>query len=321
MKQEIEDEKRDDKKHRKSDILWKVVMEEVFDDLLRFIFPDADQVYNLERGFEFLEKELAELYPEPIKETDTRFADKLVRVFTREGQEEWVLCHIEVQGETKSKDRPLFAERMFRYFYRIWDRYQKPVLAVAIFTGPDGKIMPERFEYEYRNTRLLYDYPTRCILDYTDSELEESDNPFAQVLLTAKTSLLERKLSDLELLDRKVLIANTLLDKGFNERKVNAVLIFLENYVLFEKKEMNRIFRERIQSHDKNNIMGINEYVKMVAKEEGLEQGRMEERESNHRVFVENLLKGSDFSVEKIASLANVTVELVNQIKGELNGK
>jgi hypothetical protein len=30
-------------KHRKSDILWKVVMEEVFDDLLRFIFPDADQ--------------------------------------------------------------------------------------------------------------------------------------------------------------------------------------------------------------------------------------------------------------------------------------
>jgi hypothetical protein len=29
-------------KHRKSDILWKVVMEEVFDDLLRFIFPDAD---------------------------------------------------------------------------------------------------------------------------------------------------------------------------------------------------------------------------------------------------------------------------------------
>ena len=47
-------------KQRKSDILWKVVIEDVFADLLRFIFPDADEVYNMERGFVFLEKELAE---------------------------------------------------------------------------------------------------------------------------------------------------------------------------------------------------------------------------------------------------------------------
>jgi hypothetical protein len=50
---------------RKDDILWKVVIEEVFDDLLRFVHSDADQVYDLERGFEFLEKELAEMDPEP----------------------------------------------------------------------------------------------------------------------------------------------------------------------------------------------------------------------------------------------------------------
>ncbi len=43
-------------KQRKSDILWKVIMEEVFPDLLRFIYPDADEVYNMERGFEFLDK-------------------------------------------------------------------------------------------------------------------------------------------------------------------------------------------------------------------------------------------------------------------------
>jgi hypothetical protein len=36
---------------RKNDILWKVVMEEVFDDLLRFIFPDADRIYDTKRGY------------------------------------------------------------------------------------------------------------------------------------------------------------------------------------------------------------------------------------------------------------------------------
>jgi hypothetical protein len=35
-------------------------VEEVFEDLLRFVFPDADKVYDMERGFEFLDKELAE---------------------------------------------------------------------------------------------------------------------------------------------------------------------------------------------------------------------------------------------------------------------
>ncbi len=321
MNEEMEREK----KHRKSDILWKVIMEEVFDDLLRFIFPDADQVYNMERGFGFLEKELAELYPEPIKDPDTRFADKLVRVYTREGEEEWVLCHIEVQGETKSKDRPLFAERMFRYFYRIWDRYQKPVSAVAIFTGPDAAMMPDRYEYKYRNTRLLYAYPTRSILDYSDAELEENDNPFAQVLLSAKISLLEGRIPEPELLERKILIAGKLLRKGFNQRKIKAIFVFLENYVLFDDQEMNRIFKERVQSHDKNNIMGIDEYVKMVAKEEGMEegreQGRVEGEERKSRFFVENLLSNTDFSVEKISSLAGVAVEFVMEIKSGLNGK
>ena len=52
-------------KHRKSDILWKVILEEVLADLLRFIYSDADQVYDMDRGFEFLDKELAELSPQP----------------------------------------------------------------------------------------------------------------------------------------------------------------------------------------------------------------------------------------------------------------
>ena len=294
-----------------------MVLEEVFDDLLRFLFPDADQVYDMERGFEFLEKELAEMQPEPDKKSDTRFADKLVKVFHRNGEEEWVLTHVEIQGETKAEDRPLFGERMFRYFYRIWDRYQKPVSAVAVFTGRDGKKMPGQFEYAYRKTRLLFEYHTLSILDFTDEELEESNNPFAQVVLAARMSLLEEKVPKEDLLARKILIANKLLRKGFPLKKIRAIFIFLENYVLFEDPEMNRIFKEKIQSQDKNNIMGIDEYLKMVGREEGLAEGE----EKSKRLFVENLLSGTDFPAEKIASLASVTLDFVNKIKNELKAK
>ena len=296
-----------------------MVLEELFDDLLRFIFPDADQVYDMERGFEFLDKELSEMYPEPGKGSATRFADKLVKVFRRDGEEDCILCHIEIQGDTKKKDRPLFAERMVRYFYRIWDKHRKPVSAVAIFTGRDGKKMPDRFEYRYRNTRLLYQYPTISILDFTDEELEKSDNPFAHVILAAKASLLEGKIPESDLLERKLLIAKKLLRKGFSLRKIRAIFVFLENYVAFEDPEMNLNFKNRIESKDKNNIMGIDEYLKMVGKEEGLAEGIEKGKEESNRLFVENLLK-EGFPIKKIASLANVTITFVKTVKADLKG-
>ena len=66
--------------------------------------------------------------------------------------------------------------------------------------------------------------------------------------------------------------------------------------------------------------MNTDEYLKMIGKEEGREEGILEGQEKAAEAFVKNLLKGSDFAVEKIASLANVTVEFVNKIKNNLNG-
>jgi len=296
-------------KHRKSDILWKVIMEEVFADLLRFIFTDADEVYDMDRGFVFLDKELAELNPQPDEGRDSRFADKLVKVYHRDGVEEWVLLHVEIQGDTH--EREAFAERMYTYFYRIRDRYQKKVSAVAIFTGQDGKNMPSQYVYEYRGTRLIYEYLTLGVLNFSDEELETSNNPFAQVILAAKIRLLEGKIPEDDLLEIKLLSANRLQEKGYAREKVRAIFNFLRNYVLFEKPEMNRKFEEEFKQTDKNNVMNTIEYLKMEGREEG--------REKAQEAIAENLLKGSDFSVEKIATLTNVSVEVVNEIKSNLH--
>jgi hypothetical protein len=298
-------------KQRKSDILWKVIMEEVFPDLLRFIYPDADEVYNIERGFEFLDKELAELNPQPDEENDSRFADKLVKLYHRNGEEEWVLLHVEIQGDIQ--DRDIFSERMYTYFYRIRDRYPgKLVSALAIFTGQDGKRMPGKYSYEYRGTKLTYEYPTVSILDYSDEELDKSSNPFAQVVVAAKMRLQEGKVPEDDLLNNKLLAARKLTEKGFGMEKIRAIFNFLRNYVLFEKPETNRKFDDLFKETDKTRVMNTVEYLKMEGKAEGKEEAAT--------AFVENLLKGSDFAVEKIASLANVSVDFVNRVKNQLNG-
>jgi predicted transposase YdaD len=290
-------------KHRKSDILWKVIIEKVFADLLRFIYKDADQVYDMDRGFEYLDKELAELDPQPDEEKDSRFADKLVRVYHRDGLEEWVLLHIEVQGDTS--DRDAFAERMWVYFYRIRDRYPGRLLSsLAIFTGEDADSMPAHYSYEYRGTQLTYKYPTLSIRAFSDEELENSSNPFAQVILAARIRLLEGQVTEDDLLMIKLIAARKLFAKGFDTVKVGAIFTFLRNYVLFEKPEINRRFDDEIREINKEIIMDTVDIIKMEAKEE----------------VVEQLLQDTtlNLSVEKIAALTNVPVKVVKEIKEEL---
>ena len=108
-------------------MLWKSMLEEVMADLLLFVDPEIGKQVDLNRGFEFLDKELAQMYPEPEKKSDTKFVDKLVKVYQKDGSEEWVLCHVEVQG----KDDPTFAKRMFKYYCRIFDRFDRPMTAIA----------------------------------------------------------------------------------------------------------------------------------------------------------------------------------------------
>jgi hypothetical protein len=297
------------------DILWKGLLEWVFDDLLRFVFPEADKVFDMQKGFGFLDKELAELYPEPEKESDTRVVDKLVKVFRKDGGEEWVLIHIEAQGETKREDRPFFSERMFRYFYRCLDRYRRPIAAIALFTGSDARRMPGSYKYAFLDTRLHYEYSTVCVLDYSDKELGESDNPFAWVVLAAKKALLQGKDLDNKLLKGKLFIFRKLYEGGiFEKQKLRAILTFLDNYVQFENPEYNRKFRYEIDKiTDKKNTMDIFEQVAEWRFQDGLEQG--------DEKAVKVLLANTEFSVEKIASLVDVPISFVEKIKKELQTK
>ena len=296
---------------RNYDILWKGVLEEVFDDLLRFLFPNANELFDMEKGFEFLDKELAKIHTEPAIRSDTRFVDKLVKVYQRDGSEEWILVHVEVQGTND----PEFAERMFKYYYRIFDRYNRPVTAIAILTGRDGKNMTDRYERSYLGTKLAYQYNTLCILDFTDKELEENENIFALVLLAAKKTLLKGKDLDKRLLNEKLLIARMLFERGlFSKKKLQGIWSFLNLYVQFENPETNHIFVEQIDLiTGKKDTMGVIEQLAEIRKEEGREEGRTEKE----IIVVKNLLSATKFSLEKIASIAGVSVAFVKEIKKE----
>ncbi len=166
------------------------------------------------------------------------------------------------------------------------------------------------------NTRLPYRYNTINIRDHSDEELVASDNPFAWTMLIAKLTLLRGKDRKQRLLEKKWAIFQKLYNNSlFEDRKMQAILVFMEHYLPFDDQEISRIFRERSDSlTGQKNTMDIFEQIAEMKREEGLKEGQKEAREA----VVRNLLASSELSDDKIASIAEVAVTTVAAIREQL---
>jgi hypothetical protein len=107
------------------DTPWKEVVMHHFPEFMAFYFPQAHAAIDWSRPHYFLDQEFAALCRDA--ELGKRMLDKLVRVHTFAAGEQWLLVHLEVQGWHDGD----FAERIFVYNYRVYDRYRRPVSSLA----------------------------------------------------------------------------------------------------------------------------------------------------------------------------------------------
>ena len=308
-------------------MLWKSMIEDLMADLLVFVDPDIGKEVDLDRGFEFLDKELIELFPDP-EATNIKVVDKLVKVFLRNGAERWILLHVEVQGKNSKE----FPKRMFDYFLRLRKR-DRPVAAIAVLTGKKGGGRPGVHEDRCLWTCVRYEYKSLHIADYADEVLKASNNPFAALILVAKEMLLQVKGTedeqDIVLFDQKLMVDRFLNEKAavFGENKIRALKYFLYNYVVFKKPETNRKFIEESNRNSDNNstTMGIVEQMHEIKRQEGVEEGHRkgveEGRREGLKKAVEKLLINTEFSPEEIAGMIDVPVALVKKVEKELKTK
>lgn len=294
---------------KRNDILWKSILEDIFDDFLKFFFPNAEALFDMDRGFDYLDQELDQLFPPKGKAFATRYVDKLVKVHCRSGAEAWLLVHIEVQGYRDET----FPDRMFTYYYRIWDTYRKPITTFAIFTDDCSHFLPSQFEQDCLETSVCFKFNSFKVLDQPEEALVESDNPFAQAVLITKTALVGKKLLVDDLYRLKIQLAKRLINRNIPKWKIAKLMNFLKFYVTVgsESLQLQSISDIDTIANQKSIPMSLEETIVMILQEEAEEKGRLE-RETT---FVQNLLRETNFSIEEIAKLAGVSVEFVNEIK------
>jgi len=195
---------------------WKEILELYFEDFTTFFFPVAAREIEWDRGHEFLDKELQQVVKDA--QLGRRFADKLVRVWRKNGQEAWVLAHIEVQGQEETD----FAKRMYTYNYRIFDRYDRPVASMAVLADQRSRWKPDRFGYELWGCEVGIKFPIVKLLDFAEQWdfLEKSDNPFAIVVM-AHLKTQETRSDEIERKKWKLHLTKHLYDCGYQRKDVS----------------------------------------------------------------------------------------------------
>ena len=228
-----------------------------------------------------LDKELRQIVREA--ESGKRIADQLVKVWTMNGDETWVLIHVEVQAQRQSD----FSHRMFGYFYRIHDLFQRPVASFAILADEHASWRPSEYSLGLWGSSMRFRFPAVKILDYAGQwdTLEKSKNPFA-IVVQAHLKTLETQQDIRARSQWKITLAKTLYRRGFNKNDIIKLFRFIDWIMVLPEFLETQFYQDmiRFEEDTKMPFMSIAERIGMEkglkqGREEGWEEGREEGRE------------------------------------------
>lgn len=246
---------------------WKEALARYLPQAFALFFPQAHAEIDWARGYTLLDKELQQV----VRDADLgrRLADALVQVWRRDGTDVWVLIHIEVQGQPE----PGFSRRMFVYYYRIYDRHERPIMSVAVLADEQESWRPDRFTQSIWGCTETLEYPVVKLLDWRArrEELEASDNPFA-VVVRAHLAAQETREAAEARGRAKVALIRGLYRRGFDRTDV-LELFRLIDWLLALPEEADREVWRTIEALEEEKKMQYLTSVERIGRADGRLEG------------------------------------------------
>ena len=256
------------KQRNQFDSPWKEAIGLYFPSFLQFFFPTIHRQVDWKQGYQLLDKELGQVTRDA--DLGRRDADLLVRVTRKSGAEAWVLLHIEVQSQVDT-DFPL---RMYVYNYRIFDKYARDVVSLAILGDEQPLWRPARYERKLWGSRSLLTFPVVKLLDLDGSETKTPRNPFAW-LVAAHLRAQKTQSNSPVRLQSKLQLVRGLYRCGLSK---DQILDFfrLVDWVLALSLDLEYAFWKELTIFEEENQMPYVTSVERIGIEKGLEKGRQE---------------------------------------------
>ncbi len=254
------------KQDEEYDSPWKTILGIYFRHFTELFFPDIAAEIDWERGYVPLDKELERITREAeVKEG--LLADRLFKVWKKNGDEAWVLAHVEVQAQKKKT----FPHRTFVYNYRIHDLYKRPVASLVVLADDNSKWRPSSYSHELWKCKTEFSFRMVKLLDYKrrTRELEASDNPFA-VVVRVHLKTLETKRDSRSRRRWKVELTKALYDRGFERDDIINLYRFID-WIMVLPRELEEDYQRELAKFEEERKM---QYV-TTAERIGLEKGTL----------------------------------------------
>ncbi|WP_158796725.1 hypothetical protein [Pedobacter sp. L105] len=312
---------------KQKDMMWKGILEQLFEDFLTFIHPELGDSLDLAKGYEFLNKELIQEFPSSGGKIEQKIVDKLVKLHNKAGHQ--ILLHLEVQ-EKYSKD---FSKRMYAYFNRLYDKYKMSIVAYAILTEANEIRRAGIFGIKYMGTKLSYQYNTFKLALQDDDYIINHANPFALVVLIAKAPLLKKGSKnrlefDQRLLAYKLRIVKLIAERRLSPYKERAIMNFLFYYTDFEFSETKAKFDLEVNLLTNKNTRNMITFEEILMEEaemtgfskgerKGIKKGKLEAKENE----VYRLITKLNFSNDQIADYMDISLSFVKKVRAKLKAE
>lgn len=305
------------------DAAWKSILEAFEIEVVELLFPEIFNEIAWELGTESLDMELKEIQKDIFDKDSAEkiISDKIIKVRLKNEMSKILFIHVEVQSYRSDED--VFGERMFRYFYRIWDKFRykcndkSEIVAAAIYTYKGQRGKDKSYVYklpELENEILIYNFKT---IDVEKINLERisADNPLKLVFKIAK-SLLETKPKDEDIYEAKINLAEELIcyDKIKNNEQIKALVDFLEYLFLIQDPELEKKYEIYKKERGGALKMTIDEIRKLHYKQEGLQEG-LEKGEKKKALEIALEMLKDEEPIEKIIKYSKLTKEEILELK------
>ena len=273
-----------------ADTPWKNILDVYFRDFMELCLPALAANIDWSRNYDCLDKEL-NIITRGAK-LGRCLADKLMKVWLKNGEETWILLHLEVQGY---QDK-YFPKRIFIYNYRLSDHYQVPIISIAILTDGNPAWRPHQYRQGMFGCTIEMNFLVIKVLDFAAKrhELEMMNNPFALVLLAQLTILETPKNPHAKLLT-KISLTRRLYKHGFGKADIFQLYTFID-WLLVLPKPLMLEYQQAVHRIEEEQPMArfitTAERVGMwKGKEEGLQEGLRQGQEVVVEMFMRALYR------------------------------
>lgn len=247
---------------------WKEALEHYFPDFLALLFPAIHAQIDWRHPPVFLDKELQQV----VRDADggRRYADKLIKVCAKDGEETWVMIHVEVQGEPERG----FAERMFHYFYRLRDRYGVDVVSLAVLADTQPSFRPEGLTLQRWGCSTQFRFPTVKLIDYLAptrwAALEQSPNRFALVVMAQLRAKVTHSVNELQ--GWKFRLVRSLYERGYGRADILELFRIID-WMISLPSVHEALFREEVYRFEEEQKMPYVTTVERAGIEKGMQLG------------------------------------------------